>query len=67
MMTARTQVNALLSFESLDRIAKYVWQHREEFLILWTVYAENVEAHPESNADILAATLSESIQLLEAA
>jgi hypothetical protein len=67
MITARTQVNALLSFNSLDRIAKYVWQHREAFIILWAVYAENVEVHPESNADILAATLSKSIQLLEAA
>jgi hypothetical protein len=35
--------------------------------MLWTVYAENSAAHPESTSDILGATLTESIQLLEAA
>jgi hypothetical protein len=31
------------------------------------VFAENSAAHPESTSDILGATLTESIQLLEAA
>ncbi len=67
MRIARREIDTLLSFSVLDRIAKYVWEHREQFLTLWTVYAENSAAHPESTSDILEATLTESIQLLEAA
>jgi hypothetical protein len=67
MRIARREIDSLLSFSVLDRIAKYVWEHREQFLTLWTVYAENSAAHPESTSDILGATLTESIQLLEAA
>ena len=67
MRIARREIDTLLSFSVLDRIAKYVWEHREQFLMLWTVFAENPAAHPESTSDILGATLTESIQLLEAA
>ena len=67
MRIARREIDELLSFSVLDRIAKYVWEHREQFLMLWTVFAENSAAHPESTSDILGATLTESIQLLEAA
>ena len=67
MRIARREIDTLLSFSVLDRIAKYVWEHREQFLMLWTVYAENSAAHPERTSDILGATLTESIQLLEAA
>lgn len=67
MRIARREIDELLSFSVLDRIAKYVWEHREQFLMLWTVFAENSAAHPESTSDILGATLIESIQLLEAA
>ena len=67
MRIARREIDELLSFTVLDRIAKYVWEHREQFLMLWTVFAENSAAHPESTSDILGATLIESIQLLEAA
>jgi hypothetical protein len=67
MRIARREIDTLLSFSVLDRIAKYVWEHREQFLMLWTVFAENSAAHPESTSDILGATLTESIQLLEAA
>jgi hypothetical protein len=67
MRIARREIDTLLSFSILDRIAKYVWEHREQFLMLWTVFAENSAAHPESTSDILGATLTESIQLLEAA
>ena len=67
MRIARREIDTLLSFSILDRIAKYVWEHREQFLMLWTVFAENSAAHPENTSDILGATLTESIQLLEAA
>ena len=67
MRIARREIDELLSFSVLDRIAKYVWEHREQFIMLWTVFAENSAAHPESTSDILGATLIESIQLLEAA
>jgi len=67
MRIARREIDTLLSFSVLDRIAKYVWEHREQFLMLWTVFAENSAAHPENTSDILGATLTESIQLLEAA
>ena len=67
MRIARREIDELLSFTVLDRIAKYVWGRREQFLMLWTVFAENSAAHPESTSDILGATLIESIQLLEAA
>jgi hypothetical protein len=67
MRIARREIDTLLSFSILDRIAKYVWEHREQFLMLWSVFAENSAAHPESTSDILGATLTESIQLLEAA
>ena len=46
MRIARREIDTLLSFSVLDRIAKYVWEHREQFLMLWTVYAENSAAHP---------------------
>ena len=32
MRIARREIDELLSFSVLDRIAKYVWEHREQFL-----------------------------------
>jgi hypothetical protein len=58
MRIARREIDTLLSFSVLDRIAKYVWEHREQFLLLWTVYRRELRCssgkhlrHPGSNTD----------------
>jgi hypothetical protein len=67
MRLARREIDELLSFTVLDRIAKYVWGRRDQFLDLWTRFAEDMEAYPQSTTHILQRVVVDTVQLLEAA
>jgi hypothetical protein len=49
MRIARREIDTLLSFSVLDRIAKYVWEHREQFLLRCS--SGKHLRHPGSNTD----------------
>ena len=67
MRIARREIDELLSFTALDRIAKSVWGRRDQFLDLWTRFAEDIEADPQSSTYILQRVVVDTVQLLEAA